>query len=152
LMTSAMQMLTGGGMMLVVGSLLGEWPRLLGQPVSTSSLLAFLYLTFVGGLVAFTTYAWLLRAASPKAVSTYAYVNPLGAGLLGWLLGGEELGVTVLAAALLVVGAVILITLPQAALLRTIPEERAAGRAAPREGQAGSPSYERSAIPCDACD
>ncbi len=152
LMTSAMQMLTGGAMMFVVGSLLGEWPRLLGQPVSASSVLAFLYLTFVGALVGFTTYAWLLRAASPKAVSTYAYVNPLVAVLLGWLLGGEELGVTVLTAALFIVGAVILITLPQAAALRTIPEERAASSSNSQEGQAAGLPCERSAIPCDACD
>src|SRR5262245_14437423 len=57
LMTSAMQMLTGGGMMLVVGSLLGEWPRFFARPVATTSLIAFLYLTLVGGLVGFTTYA-----------------------------------------------------------------------------------------------
>lgn len=112
LLTSAMQMLTGGAMMFAVGTLLGEWPRFLGQTVSTKSLMAFAYLTLVGGLVGFSTYAWLLRVASPKAVSTYAYVNPLVAVLLGWLLGGETLGTTVLVAATLVIGAVVLITLP----------------------------------------
>jgi drug/metabolite transporter (DMT)-like permease len=113
LLTSAMQMLAGGAMMLLTGTLLGEWPVALAREVSTRSVLAFLYLTFIGGLVGFTTYAWLLRVASPTAVSTYAYVNPLVAVLLGWLVAGEALGAEVLLAAALVVGAVVLITLPR---------------------------------------
>lgn len=115
LMTSAMQMLTGGAMMIVVGTILGEWPILFTQSISAKSLLAFFYLTFVGGLVGFSTYAWLLRVASPTAVSTYAYVNPLVAVLLGWLLAGETVGLTIGLAAALVVGAVVLITLPRRA-------------------------------------
>src|SRR5262249_32618365 len=73
---------------------------------------AFFYLSLLGGLVGFTTYAWLLRVASPAALSTYAYVNPLVAVLLGWLVAGEELGAGVLVPAGLVVGAVALISLP----------------------------------------
>lgn len=113
LMTSAMQMLAGGAMMFLLGTAMGEWPRLFTQTVSAKSLLAFTYLTLVGGLGAFTTYAWLLRVASPTALSTYAYVNPLVAVLLGWLLGGEAVGVSVGVAAALIVGAVVLITLPR---------------------------------------
>ncbi len=111
LLASGMQMLTGGVLMLAVGTLLGEWPLLGSRPVAPSSLAAFAYL-IVAGLVGFTTYAWLLRHASPAAVSTYAYVNPLVAVLLGWLLAGETIDSNVLLAAALVVGAVVLITLP----------------------------------------
>jgi drug/metabolite transporter (DMT)-like permease len=114
LLTSALQMLTGGAMLLVAGTLLGEWPRLLAAGVSARSAAAFFYLSLLGGLVGFTTYAWLLRVASPAALSTYAYVNPLVAVLLGWLVAGEELGWGVLVPAGLVVGAVALITLPPA--------------------------------------
>jgi drug/metabolite transporter (DMT)-like permease len=110
LLTSAMQMVAGGLMMIVAGTVLGEWPRLATQTVSTRSLLAFAYLTLIGSLVAFTTYTWLLRVASPAAVSTYAYVNPLVALFLGWLLGGEILDGTTLLAGLLIVGAVAFIT------------------------------------------
>jgi drug/metabolite transporter (DMT)-like permease len=113
LLTSAMQMLTGGALMLLVGAALGEVPLLWTRPIAGASVLAFLYLTVVGGLVGFTTYAWLLHHASPTAVSTYAYVNPLVAVLLGWLLAGEALDASVLLAAALVVGAVVLITLPR---------------------------------------
>ena len=111
ILTSAMQMLAGGALMLAVGSLLGEWPALMGRTVSTRSLLALAYLTVFGGIIAFTTYAWLLRVASPTAVSTYAYVNPLVAVLLGWLVVDEAVDARVGVAAFLILGAVLLITL-----------------------------------------
>ena len=111
ILTSAMQMLAGGALMLLAGSALGEWPVLMARTVSTRSLLALAYLTVFGGLLAFTTYAWLLRVASPTAVSTYAYVNPLVAVLLGWLVVDEAIDARVAAAALLILGAVVLITL-----------------------------------------
>src|SRR5262245_32308408 len=123
LLTSAMQLLAGGALMVLTGTLLGEWPALFAREVSARSALAFGYLALVGGLVGFTTYAWLLRVASPTAVSTYAYVNPLVAVLLGWLVAGEALGLEVLLAAALVVGAVVLITLPRPASI----EEPAVG-------------------------
>lgn len=113
LLTSAMQMLTGGTMMILVGSLLGEWSTLWSNSISAISVIAFFYLAIAGGLVGFTTYAWLLHNASPSAVSTYAYVNPLVAVLLGWLVAGEALDTTILLAAGLVIGAVVLITLPR---------------------------------------
>lgn len=111
LMTSAMQMLTGGVMLFVLGSALGDWPRFLTTEVSATSALAFGYLV-VAGLVGFGTYTWLLGHASPSAVSTYAYVNPLVAVLLGWLAVGEHVDEAILVAAALIVGAVVLITLP----------------------------------------
>ncbi len=110
LLTSAMQMLAGGTLMLVAGSILGEWPVLMTREVSTRSLAALAYLTVFGGLLAFTTYAWLLRVASPTAVSTYAYVNPLVAVLLGWLVVDEVLDSRIAVAAALILGAVVLIT------------------------------------------
>jgi drug/metabolite transporter (DMT)-like permease len=111
ILTSAMQMLAGGALMLLAGSVLGEWPVLMARTVSTRSLLALAYLTVFGGLLAFTTYAWLLRVASPTAVSTYAYVNPLVAVLLGWLVVDEAIDARVIVAGLLILGAVVLITL-----------------------------------------
>jgi drug/metabolite transporter (DMT)-like permease len=110
-MTSALQMLTGGGMLFGLGSVLGEWPRLLTNEVSATSVLAFGYLV-LAGVAGFATYTWLLSHASPPAVSTYAYVNPLIAVLLGWLALDERVDWPVLVAAALVVGAVLLITLP----------------------------------------
>jgi drug/metabolite transporter (DMT)-like permease len=111
LVTSAMQMLVGGAMMLLLGMALGEVPLLWTHSISQKSVIAFIYLV-VAGLVGFSTFTWLMRHASPSAVSTYAYVNPLVAVLLGWLVAGERLEPVMLLAAALVIGAVVLITLP----------------------------------------
>jgi drug/metabolite transporter (DMT)-like permease len=113
LMSSALQMLTGGSLMLLLGTARGEWAHFAEYEPSTKSILAFLYLTIFGGLVGFTTYAWLLRVASPTAVSTYAYVNPLVAVMLGCAIAGEKLDANALSAAVLILGAVVLITLPK---------------------------------------
>lgn len=141
LMTGAMQMLTGGAMMLGVGTCLGEWPALWHRPPSSASLAAFAYLVVVGGLVGFSTYAWLLKHASPSAVSTYAYVNPLVAVLLGWLAVGEEVGPEVVAAAALVLGAVVLITWPARARERGLVE-----------GVTNAPAVERESPKPRACE
>jgi drug/metabolite transporter (DMT)-like permease len=110
LLSSGMQMLAGGSLLLLVGVLSGEPARLDFNSVSTRSLLAFLYLTVFGSVVAFTAYSWLLRNASPARVSTYAYVNPAVAVLLGWALAGEAMTAGSLVAAGIIVASVALIT------------------------------------------
>jgi drug/metabolite transporter (DMT)-like permease len=70
-----------------------------------------LYLIVFGSIVAFSAYIWLLRVSTPARVSTYAYVNPVVAVLLGWSLAGEELTVRVAVAAAIIVSGVALITL-----------------------------------------
>jgi drug/metabolite transporter (DMT)-like permease len=72
--------------------------------ISAGSASAFLYLVVFGSIVAFTAYGWLLRSGAPSVlVSTYAYVNPAVAVLLGWAFADETVGGRELAA-----GAVIL--------------------------------------------
>jgi drug/metabolite transporter (DMT)-like permease len=105
-----MQMLAGGSLLLLVGMLTGELARLDFNSVSTRSLLAFLYLTVFGSIVAFTAYSWLLHHVSPARVSTYAYVNPAVAVVLGWALAGEVLTTGSLVAAGIIVASVALIT------------------------------------------
>jgi drug/metabolite transporter (DMT)-like permease len=73
-------------------------------------MLAVLYLVIFGSLVGYSVYIWLLRVASASAVSTYAYVNPVVAVFLGWLILSEPLTPRTLAAAAVIVGAVALIT------------------------------------------
>jgi drug/metabolite transporter (DMT)-like permease len=110
IMGTAIEMLAGGAALVVVGSLLGEWGRLDVGAVSLRSLLGMLYLAAFGSIVAFTAYTWLLRNASVTLVSTYAYVNPVVAVLLGAALAGEPLTPRVLVAAAIIVGSVVLIT------------------------------------------
>ena len=110
LLTSGMQMLSGGFVLLLVGTLTGEWSKFNIADVSTNSWLAFVYLIIFGSLVGFTAYSWLLKNAQPAMVATYAYINPVVAVLLGWLIAGESFTVQMLVGASVIVGSVVLIT------------------------------------------
>jgi drug/metabolite transporter (DMT)-like permease len=79
--------------------------------VALRSLLGLAYLAVFGSMVAYTAYTWLLRNAPLSLVSTYAYINPLIAILLGSLLAGELLSERILAAAIVIVGSVVVINL-----------------------------------------
>lgn len=111
LMTAAQQMVAGGAILCVLGLSAGEAGSFAWSKVSARSLSAFLYLTFVGSLVGFSAYAWLLKVTTPARASTYAYVNPVIALFLGWAVGGETLtGRMLLAATVIVLGVVIITT------------------------------------------
>jgi drug/metabolite transporter (DMT)-like permease len=107
---SSLQMLAGGGLLLLVGLASGEAARAELGAASLRSLLAVIYLILFGSLVAFTAFTWLLRVSTPSRVATCAYVNPVVAVLLGWLLAGERLEAVHLAAAAMIVLGVVLIT------------------------------------------
>ncbi len=109
-LSSGMQMLMGGVFLTALGALTGEWGRLDVAAISLRSLLAWLYLIFMGSILAFTAYAWLLRVSTPARVATYAYVNPVIAVFLGWWLGDEPLTPQTLLAAACIVGAVAVVT------------------------------------------
>ena len=108
---SGMQMLTGGTVMLIIGTLTGEWSGLDIAAISLNSWLGLLYLIFFGAIVGYTAYSWLLKNASPTAVTTYAYVNPVVAVILGWSIAGETMTGQMLIGAAVIVGSVALITL-----------------------------------------
>lgn len=111
LLTSGMQMLAGGFVLMIVGSVKGEWTNFNLADVSTNSWLGLTYLIIFGSIVGFTAYSWLLKNSAPSLVATYAYVNPVVAVFLGWLIAGESLSLQMLVGAAVVVGSVALITL-----------------------------------------
>jgi drug/metabolite transporter (DMT)-like permease len=115
-MGAAAQMICGGAGLLVVSVLLGEPMRFEFSTISARSLVAFVYLIVLGSWLGFSTYVWLLRASTPSRVSTYAYVNPVIAVFLGWLVLGETVSGRMLAGALVVVAGVVAITLPPSIL------------------------------------
>ncbi|AEB10885.1 drug/metabolite exporter YedA [Marinithermus hydrothermalis] len=86
---AAAQMLTGGGLLLLLSWGIGE--RWEGTP-SPQALGAFVYLVVFGSLVAFSAYAYVLRTLRPALATSYAYVNPVVAVMLGVVWGGEALG------------------------------------------------------------
>jgi drug/metabolite transporter (DMT)-like permease len=111
LLTTGMEMLSGGIMLLGVGALTGEWKNFEFAHVSLVSLLSLCYLIIFGSLVAFTAYIWLLRVSTVARVSTYAYVNPVVAIFLGWALAGEVLTVqSLVSAAIIVLGVILIIS------------------------------------------
>jgi len=110
-LATAMQMLAGGGALLLLSVVLGEPWSFDPSAVSLRSLLGLLYLIVFGSIIAFSAYIWLLRVSTPARVSTYAYVNPVIAVLLGWALAGEALTVRIGVAAAIIVSGVALITL-----------------------------------------
>jgi drug/metabolite transporter (DMT)-like permease len=109
LLAAAMQMLCAGAGLGVVGAATGELGRVDVAAVSAASLAAVSYLVVFGSLVAFTVYGWLLRHASTPVLSTYAYVNPAVAVLLGWAFAGEHVGGRELAAGLVILSSVALL-------------------------------------------
>jgi drug/metabolite transporter (DMT)-like permease len=82
-----------------------------GTPETLRAWASFAYLVTIGSFVAFTAYVWLLKASTPARVSTYAFVNPVVAVLLGWALDDEPLTPATLAGAGVIVAGVMLITL-----------------------------------------
>jgi drug/metabolite transporter (DMT)-like permease len=111
LLGSAMEMLTGGLVLAGLAAATGELGRLGSAGVSGRSWLALLYLIGPGSLLAMTCYVIALRRLPTATVSTYAYVNPVVAVALGWLLLGERLTlVTMLGGAVVLVSVVLLLT------------------------------------------
>lgn len=126
MLSISLQMLTGGVMLVLAGTVKGEWQVLEFDEVSTKSGLALVYLTLFGSLVGFTAYSWLLGVVSPSLASTYAYVNPVVALLLGWSLGGENITVPMLLASAVIILSVVIITLAKPAkqvVAEAVPEE-----------------------------
>lgn len=109
-MTSAAEMLVGGSVLLLASLLSGErlhtWPAAAGWA-------ALGYLVVFGSIIAFSAYLYLLKTVRPAAATSYAYVNPPLAVLLGIVFAGEQVGQEELLAMTLILGAVLLIALPQ---------------------------------------
>jgi drug/metabolite transporter (DMT)-like permease len=105
-----MEMIGGGVLLLVVGTLAGEFSHLDIRGISNASAFGLLYLITFGSLLGFTSYIWLLDKVSPARLGTYAYVNPIVAVLLGWAIAGERLSIRTGVAAAIVICAVALIT------------------------------------------
>jgi drug/metabolite transporter (DMT)-like permease len=107
----ASEMICGGVVLMVLAAIDGEYPVLAAQwPPEPSAVLAWLYLVVFGSLIAFNAYMVLLARASAGLASSYCFVNPVIAMLLGVSLGGEVVtGFEWLAAGVVLVGVVLLL-------------------------------------------
>ncbi len=110
-LASAMQMIVGGLVLSLAAAIAGEGAQLHLSAFSMKSVLALVYLIVFGALIAFTAYVWLLGVSTAARVSTYAYVNPAVAVLLGWLLANERLDARAALAVVIILSAVVLVSL-----------------------------------------
>jgi drug/metabolite transporter (DMT)-like permease len=148
---SGLQMLAGG-------AVTGLWALLTGEPatfnpsaISTASLIALVYLIFIGSMLAYTSYAWLLRNAPLPLIGTYAYVNPVVAVALGTVFLQEEISLRTIVAAAVILAAVAIIVTARGRLASATPVEAGAradaepvvDRASPSRGKVSPASPPR---------
>lgn len=110
-MATGLQMLTGSVALALIGAATGELGRFHFSGVTSRSFLGWAYLVTFGSLIGFTAYIYLLKATTPAKATTYAYVNPIVAVLLGWAVAGEAITARTLAAAGIILASVAIISL-----------------------------------------
>ena len=110
LLSSAMQMVSGGVLLLLAGTFAGETSRINLSAMSGKSALSLAYLIFFGSLIAFTAFTWLHKHVSATRNSTFAYVNPVVAVFLGWMFAAEIIGARTLVATVAILASVALVS------------------------------------------
>jgi len=111
IMKAAVQMMAAGVTGFVAAFIAGEQNNFHWSAVTAESIYAMLYLVFIGSLVGYIAYIWLLSVRPPAMVGTYAYVNPVVAVFLGWLLHNEAILPRQILALLVILGGVLLVNL-----------------------------------------
>lgn len=111
--STAIQLMSAGAVTLVVSYLTGELDLFSMGQVPLDAVLILLYLGIVSSMLGFLCFMWLIKVQPPAIVSTYSYVNPLVATLLGWTLAGENIsGFQLLALGLILTG-VLFVNIPK---------------------------------------
>ena len=111
LLATGMEMIAGGIGLLLMSIVVGEWNKFEPALVISRSWYALFYLIFIGAILGFATYTWLLSVAPVSLVSTYAYVNPLIAIALGSIFAAEPITPQLLFSSILIIGSVVFITI-----------------------------------------
>ena len=116
---ASLQMLGGGAMLAILALFHGDFRALDVSAISPRAWGAFAYLVGIGSLVGFSTFVWLMKHSTPARVATYAYVNPVVAVFLGWLILGEPITSRTLVASAIIIAAVVIITTQKAKAAKT---------------------------------
>jgi drug/metabolite transporter (DMT)-like permease len=124
ILATALQMLAGGALLALEAALTGEWQHLDLAAISPASLGGLLWLILFGSIVAYSAYLYTMNAAPTALASTYAYVNPLVALGLGFLLFGERLTPLEAVASVVILGGVALMMVPANVALRLSKGDR----------------------------
>jgi drug/metabolite transporter (DMT)-like permease len=122
---SGIQMICGSGWLLLASLATGELGRFDPSLITGRSVVAWSYLVVFGSLIGFSTFTWLMKHSTPAKVSTYAYVNPVVAVFLGWLVLHEPLSPRLFVAATIIIAGVALITIAKTKKTLAIPPRQA---------------------------
>lgn len=141
LMSTAVEMLTGGVVLLGMALVSGEPAMLAHRTITMRSVYALGYLIIFGSLVAYSAFTWLLKHTSASLVSTYAYVNPVVAVILGSLINHEAVSVWTIVSAVIIVTAVVLITFPKRRQADNVVIENRSSADSSQRSQSGSRHY-----------
>ncbi len=106
LMSAAVQMLIAGTAQTILGSFLGEWS---GISLHMDGVISFFYLVFIGSMFGYGSYIYAIEHLPLSLVSTYAYINPIIALFLGWLVLDEKLNLPIIIAAVVIIAGVIIV-------------------------------------------
>jgi drug/metabolite transporter (DMT)-like permease len=109
-LASSLQMLGGGLALTLVAFVHGDFRGFELSAITPRAWGAFAYLVSIGSLVGFSTFVWLMKHSTPARVATYAYVNPIVAVFLGWLILDETITSRTLVASTIIIAAVVIIT------------------------------------------
>lgn len=111
--STSIQLLSAGVFCLVLSAFLNESQIIVFDEIRMDSIIALGYLAIVSSLITFMAFVWLIKTKPPAIVSTYAYVNPIVAVLLGWGLGGEEITTLQLIALAIILCGVLFVNIPK---------------------------------------
>jgi drug/metabolite transporter (DMT)-like permease len=109
-LSASIQMLGGGATLAILALFHGDFSQLDLEAISPRAWWAFAYLVCVGSLIGFSTFVWLMKHSTPARVATYAYVNPIVAVFLGWLVLSEPITLRTMVASAIIIAAVVIIT------------------------------------------
>lgn len=140
LSASGLQMLAGAVVTGVEALIVGEPASFHPESISTASIVALVYLIFIGSMVAFTSYAWLLKNAPLSLIGTYAYVNPVVAVFLGSVFLREPISIRTIIASAVILAAVAIIVSARGRLA-------SAAEGTEASDEVGSPSFKPAADP-----
>jgi len=110
---TSIQLLSAGLFCLLISLSRSEPQQLVVSAIQTDAAISLLYLSLISTLVTFMAYIWLIKVRPPAIVSTYSYVNPLVAVLLGWGLGGEAISALQIVALVIILCGVLLVNIPR---------------------------------------
>jgi len=109
LLTSGMELIFGGILVLIISFFIGEPSRFHISQVTLKSFFGLLYLIIFGSVIAFSAYVWLLGHTSATRISTHTFVNPVIAVFLGWLMANENITIALIIATGIIIISVYLV-------------------------------------------